>query len=242
MNETVTPIKIIDKSDIYCQVSDGIYFGVIPPVTIPMLDAITPDDARRYQSMMAQPHKLDRRQHIGDGSDSLNYNDDSWVENAELAINLYAEGFDASQTEILGLGAGVAYPELRLAEKLGVPFGKVTLLDRHFSARARERITRVAPDATVIEQGMFSFLSNPDGRKYSLVTTLGLHDAIDEFNKDEFLGLVINVMTEGGILLLTSTALPGQATVNMARRYGLVAPGNLYQDFLFRYLPQEASL
>ncbi len=235
----MTPIEIIDRSDFYCHVADGVYFGVLP--SKPLLLSAALSELSSSAGLQSQPHKLDRVSHIGDSYDNLN-SDGIWAETTRDTLKFYFPETDFSQAEMLGLGAGQAHAELELAQKLGIPFEKVTLLDRRFSEHARRRIDRVAPGSTAIEQGMFSFLSNPDNKKYSLITTFGLHDAIDRYNKEEFLRLAPNVMTEGGILLLTSFAFPGKPTVEMARKYGLIAPGSFDQDLLFRYLPQEAVL
>src|SRR4051812_33552589 len=103
---------------------------------------------------------------------------------------------------MLGLGAGQGYPELSLAELMGIPHDSVVLLDRKFGAAARDRLARVASSVTLIEQGLFTYLQNPDGKKYSLVTTFGMHDALGSDNMDEFFRLLPNVLVDFAVVFL----------------------------------------
>jgi len=77
--------------------------------------------------------------------------------------------------QYLGMGAGMAHPELAFAQTLGITPLNITLLDRNFGWEALRRIKAVSPETTLIDDvGLWSFLENPDVQGFSVVSLFGL--------------------------------------------------------------------
>ena len=117
---------------------------------------------------MAQPHELDKVYRIGDGMDDVG--EKSSLGSAVGSSIRFERGRFAgplSSELILCLGAGQAYPELDLVGELGIPHQNVVLLDRRFSNEARKRFQALAPQATIVESGMFSYLQSAEGMQFS---------------------------------------------------------------------------
>lgn len=170
---------------------------------------------------MAQLHELDRINHIGDWRDDLNR-------------ELTGFGFVASvirrQRTLLGLGnpetllslgAGQAYPELELADTLAIPHRNIVLLDRYFSFKARDRLAKVAPEATLIESGLYSYLTSVNVGRFSVVTGFGLHDVLAANESlEEFLRILPRVLDNSGIAFLPHLH-PDKTIIPAAARHGL---------------------
>jgi hypothetical protein len=184
---------------------------------------------------MTQIHELDRIRHWGDGYDDVNKDFPTWPQTVEMLIRRHGTPPITPENPMLGLGAGQGYPELSLAELMGIPHDSVVLLDRAFGEVARDRLARVAPSVPLIEQGLFTYLQNPDGRKYSLVTTFGMHDALGKDNIEEFFRLLPNVLVECAVVFLQHNGF--QDYSEEAARYGFNAKDEcphlfLYQDMV----------
>jgi hypothetical protein len=80
----------------------------------------------------------------------------------------------------LALGAGQAQAELALAKKLGIAEQNVTLLDKAFSNRARNRFKKIAFSGKRIETDIFSYLDSSSVEKYDLVTAIGIEYLLTE--------------------------------------------------------------
>ncbi len=122
---------------------------------------------------------------------------------------------------LLCLGAGQGYPELELIEALEIPYQNVTLLDRQFSTTVKDRLTKAAPEATLIESGMFSYLESAKGKHFSLVTAFGLHDVITKETVDEFLRLITGVTDSSAIVFIQHKILP-TIVIETVKRHGFV--------------------
>ncbi len=103
----------------------------------------------------------------------------------------------------LGLAAGQAYPEMSLAKNLGIPHNKVTLIDRDFSHKALERHDAEFPEVTLINEGLFSYLSEPTQRKFSLVSVIGLEYVLRKnTHMQTLISLLPNVLCPQGLALI----------------------------------------
>lgn len=181
---------------------------------------------------MAQLHELDLVSHWGDDYDDVS-KDSSYAEIVAQELRLLnSVSRITPEHPMLGLGVGQGYQEVKLAEILGVSQESVVLLDRNFSPTARERLARVVPNATLIERGMFSYLNNPDGRRYSLVTTFGLHDVLRGYMAEEFFRFLPNVLADSAMVFFISTPMEPRAT-RRAAMYGFtpVTPNNFVFEF-----------
>jgi hypothetical protein len=227
VNQVESQIRIIDESPMQCRVEDGWIFGVMPPlyVSVPLVTRISEESASAADPTL---HKLDRGYYWGDEFDDVGRDGHSadgvaeWVKDRMKPLGI------CEPLSVLSLGVGQAYPELKFARELGVPMGNVTLLDKYFSERARDRIARLSPEATVLETGMYTYLQDPDDKRYSVVTTFGLHDVFRKTETvEEFFRLLPNVLMDSAIVHLqysTSATLTGE----LARRHGFERAGGLF--------------
>ena len=107
------------------------------------------------------------------------------------------------EDKLLALAAGQAYPELTIAENLGIKPSNITLVDRHFSPRARARFQKDYPDVTTIESGMFSFLGNPPVTDFSIVTLIGVeHAFFDQMAISTLITLLPNALQKDGVAIV----------------------------------------
>jgi len=107
------------------------------------------------------------------------------------------------EDRLLALAAGKAYPELAIAEKLGLKHSSISLVDRHFSPEARARFQRDYSGVTTIESGMFSFLGNPPAADFSIVTLIGVeHAFFDPMAISTLVTLLPNVLRKDGVVIV----------------------------------------
>lgn len=229
MNETITPLVIIDESEFRCRVADGRFFGQPNRDVFGSVVTVTG----------AYTHEADLVSHPGDHCDDLNA-DGSWAELVGIMLARARKEKPIPTETLLALGAGQAYPELALARIAQIPLQSVTLLDVEFSSRARRRIATVAPEATLIETGLFSYLQNPDGNRYSLVTTFGLHDVLRGENVEEFFRLLPNVLADSAIVFLHHFGLRINPK-ETAAKYGFRSIDK-YSDHLYLYEPTQEKV
>lgn len=91
----------------------------------------------------------------------------SWLKERGLPIPV--------KPKYLGLGAGMAYPELAFAEAFGIAASQITLLDKNFGHEALQRIRTLLPEVTLIDnQGIWSFLEDPTVNGFGVVSFFGL--------------------------------------------------------------------
>lgn len=183
---------------------------------------------------MAYSHESDLVSHIGDHIDDLNI-DGLWAETVGNMLATAREQKPISAEVMIGMGAGQAYPELDLARIAGIPSQNVFLLDRVFSTTARERIATVAPESKLIESGVFSFLQNPDGNRFTLVTTFGLHDVLKGKNVEEFFRLIPNCLDDSAVVFLQHLGFRFDPR-KIAAKYGFRALSKS-NDYLYFFEP-----
>lgn len=116
----------------------------------------------------------------------------SWLDKLGLSI--------PTDAKYLGLGAGMAYPELAFARTLGIAASNITLLDINFGRQALIRIKNVSPEIAVFDRiGIWSFLKNPNVGSFSVVSLFGLDHKLRDWST---LHIVLNLPK-----ILTSNAL-----------------------------------
>lgn len=114
------------------------------------------------------------------------------------------KGEPFSQADLfLGLGAGEAYPEMQIVDRLGFSAASVTLVDKRFSQDAKSRFSTNYPQTTLVESGLFEFLDKSPERGYSLVTALGVEHSLNiPHAMDTFISALPKVMKPGGIAVV----------------------------------------
>jgi len=166
-------------------------------------------------------HEFDQIAHTSDRFDDIG-KDSGLGRIVAFAIEDARAVLSVSKPEtLLCLGAGQAYPELALVEALEIPYQNVTLVDKHFSYSAKNRLVEAAPEATLVEDGMFSYLERSNEKRFSLVTTFGLHDVIIKENIDEFLKLLTGVIDNSAIVFIQHKILPAKV-IETAKKYRLI--------------------
>jgi hypothetical protein len=170
---------------------------------------------------MAQSHELDMLHHNGDGMDDLGKKS-RFGETIAASIKRKRALLSINRPEtLLCLGAGQAYPELELVEKLAIPHENVVLLDRRFSELAKDRIATKAPQATLIESGLFTYLQEAEGRSFSLVTGFGLHDVLlEDISLKEFFRLIPRILEDSAIVFVQHV-FPDETIIPAAAKHGL---------------------
>lgn len=107
------------------------------------------------------------------------------------------------EDKLLALAAGQAYPELKIAENLGIKPSSITLVDRGFSSRARARFQKDYSEVATIESGMFSFLGNPPVADFSIVTLIGVeHAFFNPMAMPTLVTLLPNVLRRDGVAIV----------------------------------------
>lgn len=103
----------------------------------------------------------------------------------------------------LALGAGEAYPEMQLLERLGLNPTNATLIDSSFDTATRARLGSTHPGLQTVESGLFSFLDNPTAGGFSLVTAFSVETPLSHPDAMPMLtSRLPKIMTPGGIVAI----------------------------------------
>lgn len=149
-----------------------------------------------------------------------------------------------TEDKMLGLASGQAFPELKLAESLGIPYSNVTLLDRAFSWEAMLRFQTSYPDVQTYESGMFAFLESYSGdQKYKLVTAIGVEYSLktrDAINK--FASLLPNVMQPEGLVVVFPYPVKNTEEYWRAHEFENIFPWMTTHIAMYQYKPASRAI
>ena len=107
------------------------------------------------------------------------------------------------EARYLGMGTGMAQPEIAFAQAMSVKPANVTLLDRNFGWEAIKRIKGISDQIQLVDnQGIWAFLQSPPVDRFDLVSLFGVDHKLTNQTMPHIIGHLPRILTRGGIVVI----------------------------------------